>query len=214
MITVLIEGKHTNTYMDECYRIEDFTSSVTLITDKNAVILEDTGTLAYRKQLLTALHNHQISPSDVTHIINTHFHLDHISNNTLFPNAKQISEHAIFDLESGKCTIYQNQKLLHKQIPDGIKFFKTPGHFKGHCSVQYTENGTQYVMAGDIIREDIIRGEGFSANGVSREFYQSMKLIFSKADVIIPGHGRIVNGTLFDELQSLVLNEFPKKHEL
>ncbi len=214
MITVLLEGKHTNTYMNGYYRIEDFTSSATLITLKDSVILVDTGTLAYRTKLLDALKRHQISPSDVTHIINTHFHLDHISNNTLFRNAKQISEHAVFDLGNGKCTIYQNQKLLNKQLPDGIEFFKTPGHFKGHCSVRYKENGTRYVMAGDIIREDIIRGEGFSANGISKEFYQSMKNVFSKADVIIPGHGRIIEGTLFDELHSLVLNEFPKKHEL
>ncbi|MBD3156568.1 MBL fold metallo-hydrolase, partial [Candidatus Peregrinibacteria bacterium] len=191
-----------------------FTSSVTLIAIKDAIILVDTGTLAYRQQVLDALAHHNIHPSDVTHIINTHFHLDHISNNTLFPNAKQISEHAVFDLKTGKCSIYHDQTLLQKHIPDGIAFFKTPGHFKGHCSVQYTENNTRYVMAGDIIREDIIRGDGFSANGVSPQFYKSMKLIFSKADVIIPGHGRIIDGTLFDELYSLVLNEFPKQHEL
>ncbi|MBD3156751.1 MBL fold metallo-hydrolase, partial [Candidatus Peregrinibacteria bacterium] len=114
MISVLLEGKHKNTYKKGYYRIEDFTSSVTLIAIKDAIILVDTGTLAYRQQVLDALAHHNIHPSDVTHIINTHFHLDHISNNTLFPHAKQISEHAIFDLKTGKCSIYHDQTLLQK----------------------------------------------------------------------------------------------------
>lgn len=214
MIKVLFEGKHTNTYFDGYYRIEDLTSSVTLIRLNEANILVDTGTLAYKDQLINLLADEGLSPKDITHIFNTHFHLDHISNNTVFFNAKQVSEHAIFDLETGKCDIYHDRKLLEDHIPSEIEFFPTPGHFKDHRSVLYNYEGVNYVVAGDVIREDIIRGEGFSANGVSQEFYDSMKLIFRKADVIIPGHGRIIKGTLFDELHSIVINDFPHKHDI
>lgn len=213
MIKVLLEGKHTNSYFNGYYRIEDLTSSVTLIRLPEANVLVDSGTLAFRDQLLDSLKKENVSPEDISYIFNTHFHLDHISNNTVFHNAKQVSEHAIFDLKTGKCDIYNNRKLLFDSIPKEIEFFQTPGHFKGHCSVLYRYNEINYIVAGDIIREDIIRGEGFSANGINREFYNSMKLIFEKADVIIPGHGRIIEGTLFDELYSIVLNDFPKKHD-
>jgi len=214
MIKVLIEGKHTNSYFNGHYRIEDFTSSVTLIRLQNANILIDTGTLAYRDRLIKSLENENLFPNDIDYIFNTHFHLDHISNNTVFFNAKQVSEHSIFDLKTGKCDIYHERETLKKHIPEEVDFFQTPGHFKDHRSALYRDNDTNYVVAGDIIREDIIRGEGFSANGVSQTFYNSMKLIFQKADVIIPGHGRIIEGKLFDELYSIVLNDFPKKHGL
>lgn len=214
MIKVLLEGKHTNTYFDGYYRIEDLTSSVTLIRLADANILVDTGTLEYRDQLLQALKNENIKPEEINYIFNTHFHLDHVSNNTIFPNAKQVSQTAIFDLKTGKCDIFHGNEPIKNHYPKEIEFFPTHGHFRNHCSVLYKYEGKNYVVAGDIIREDIIRGEGFSANGVSQQFYDSMKLIFEKADIIIPGHGRIIEGTLFDELHSLVLNEFPKKHDL
>lgn len=214
MIKLLLEGKHKNVYFDDYYCIEELTSSVTLIRFKEYNILVDTGTLMYRDQLIKSLSDEGLYPKDITHIFNTHFHLDHISNNTVFYNAKQVSEHAIFDLKTGKCDIYNDKQLLKNRIPEEIEFFPTPGHFRGHCSVLYNYENKNYVIAGDIVREDIIRGEGFSANGVSQELYESMKLIFEKADVIIPGHGRIIEGTLFDELHSIVINYFPQKHGL
>jgi len=214
MIKLIIEGKHANKYFNGYYRIEDLTSSVTLIRLKETNILIDTGTLAYRDQLIKGLMDEGIHTEDISYIFNTHFHLDHISNNTVFQNAKQVSEHAIFDLKTGKVDIYHDRSLLKNHIPSEIEFFRTPGHFKGHCSVLYNYENTNYVIAGDVVREDIIRGEGFSANGISQEFYDSMKLIFQKADIIIPGHGRIIEGTLFDELKSIVINDFPKKHGL
>jgi len=214
MIKVILEGKHTNTYFDEYYRIEDLTSSVTLIKLKQANILVDTGSLAYREQILKTLQENNIYPKDINYIFNTHFHLDHVLNNSVFFNAKQVSAHAIFDLKTGKCDIYSNINLLNEHIPSEIKFFPTPGHFKDHKSVLYKYNNINYVIAGDIVREDIIRNKGFSANGVSQQFYDSMKLIFKKADVIIPGHGRIIKGKLFNELHSIVINDFPLIHGL
>lgn len=214
MIKVLLEGKHTNTYSTGHYRIEDFTSSVTLVRLKEVNLLVDTGTLAYREKLLEALSKEGISPEDINYIFNTHFHLDHTSNNTLFKNAKQVSEHSIFDLKTGKCDIFHNRELIKDYIPKEIEVLLTPGHFKNHCSILYSYEGKNYVMAGDVVREDIIRGDGFSANGVSQTFYNSMKLVFEKADVIIPGHGGIIEGKLLDELRSVVINEFPKRHGL
>lgn len=214
MIKLLFEGQHPNSYHEGWYMIETLTSSVTLIKTKNHNILVDTGSLAFREKLLDELEKENIKPADIDIIFNTHFHLDHISNNTVFFNAKQFSEHAIYDLKTGKCEIFSDKSLLKKRVPKGIEFFDTPGHFRGHMSLLYEWEGKKYVVSGDVIREDIIRGEGYSANGMSQTLYESMKLIFEKADVIIPGHSRIIEGKLFDELKSIILNDFPKKHGL
>lgn len=212
MIKVLFEGVHENTYHKGWYKIHPLTCSVTLIKTKNHNILFDTGTLAYRTKLLSELARENLEPKDIDIIFNSHFHLDHVSNNTVFFNAKQFSEHAAFDLKTNTVEIFTDKSLMKEKIPKDVEYFETPGHFHGHMSLKYSENGKNHVMSGDIVREDIIRGTGYSAGGVSKEAYESMKKVFEKADVIIPGHGRVIEGKLFKELKDILYNEFPKKH--
>jgi glyoxylase-like metal-dependent hydrolase (beta-lactamase superfamily II) len=50
-------------------------------------ILVDTGLPHDSHQVLKALRQRGLSPSDIRCIINTHFHLDHVSNNCLFPES-------------------------------------------------------------------------------------------------------------------------------
>ena len=50
-------------------------------------ILVDTGLPHDAHQLLKALQDRGLTPSNIRCIINTHFHLDHVSNNSLFPES-------------------------------------------------------------------------------------------------------------------------------
>lgn len=208
MIKLLFEGIHENTYHEGWYKIHPLTCSVTLIKTAGHNILFDTGTLAYRDKLIQELEKENLRPKDIDIIFNSHFHLDHVSNNTVFFNAKQYSNHAIFDLKTNSVEIFTDRSLLMKKIPENLEYFETPGHFHGHMSLLYKYNNVKYVMAGDVVREDIIRGTGYSANGTSETLRESMKKIFSKADVIIPGHGRIIEGEIFNELKQKVFNKF------
>jgi len=62
-------------------------ASSVLLTDGSEPILVDTGMPHDAPRLLAALAARGVAPSDIRCIINTHFHLDHVSNNFLFPNS-------------------------------------------------------------------------------------------------------------------------------
>ncbi len=62
-------------------------ASSILLTNGRQPVLVDTGMPHDAHQLLGALAERGLKPSDIPCIINTHFHLDHVSNNHLFPGS-------------------------------------------------------------------------------------------------------------------------------
>ena len=62
-------------------------ASSVLLTDGSEPVLVDTGMPHDAPRLLAALAGRGLAPDDIRCIINTHFHLDHVSNNCLFPNS-------------------------------------------------------------------------------------------------------------------------------
>jgi glyoxylase-like metal-dependent hydrolase (beta-lactamase superfamily II) len=62
-------------------------ASSVLLSSSHERILVDTGLPHDAHQLLSALKQRGLIPSDIDGIINTHFHLDHVSNNCLFPHS-------------------------------------------------------------------------------------------------------------------------------
>jgi glyoxylase-like metal-dependent hydrolase (beta-lactamase superfamily II) len=65
-------------------------SSVSLVTDGEAVIVVDPGMVATRSAILDPLAEHGFAPGDVTHVVLTHHHPDHAMNAALFPKAELI----------------------------------------------------------------------------------------------------------------------------
>jgi glyoxylase-like metal-dependent hydrolase (beta-lactamase superfamily II) len=61
-------------------------ASSALLWNGRERILVDTGLPHDAHQVLTALRERGLKPSHIGSIINTHFHLDHVSNNCLFPH--------------------------------------------------------------------------------------------------------------------------------
>jgi glyoxylase-like metal-dependent hydrolase (beta-lactamase superfamily II) len=54
----------------------------------NDVAVFDTGLAQHESSVISALAAHQITPENVTHVFNTHLHVDHSHNNVLFTNAR------------------------------------------------------------------------------------------------------------------------------
>jgi glyoxylase-like metal-dependent hydrolase (beta-lactamase superfamily II) len=50
-------------------------------------VVVDTGLMLQESALLGALRAHGLAPDDINLVINTHLHIDHCGNNTLFPRA-------------------------------------------------------------------------------------------------------------------------------
>lgn len=62
--------------------------TVALVRGRGRVIMLDTGGSSMRKMILTALRERELEPSDVTDVLITHAHHDHLINWTMFRRAR------------------------------------------------------------------------------------------------------------------------------
>ena len=126
-----------------------------------------------------ALNNINITPEDITDVIITHAHHDHIECVKYFKNAMihiQKDEY-----ESGKAYIPDDFKINvfedEFSVCDNVKIIKMGGHSKGSCIVEIENNGETFVIAGDecYLRECLTKKipTGCSFNQqASREFIE------------------------------------------
>lgn len=198
MIKVLFEGLHDDHNSKDHYIINPLTSGSTLIRTKKRNILIDSGAFFHRQKLLDGLSESGLTPEDINYVINTHYHLDHTTNNFLFPNAMVGVGQNMINQKTGEAYIYNSEKNPH--FPEELEDILTPGHSHPHHSYVYREDGITYVMAGDAISETRIRA-GIIQGDDKHEFYESMMKVFEIADVIIPGHHRVIDGENLKDLR-------------
>lgn len=134
-------------------------------------------------------------PEDIDLIVNTHSHFDHCSNNHLFPQATVIFGRNV--LSPKKWDVVKEVRI------PGVIIISTPGHYPDHQSV-VVHSDQVYVIAGDAVRETTIRDEQRWQMVANPEYVQSVKRIFAMADVIIPGHGPIIQGEVLCELHRIL----------
>lgn len=193
-IKILYQGVHENIEGKECTLITDpICSTVVLIKGEKNIIV-DTGNLGFENEILENLEKEGLKVEDVDYVVTTHSHFDHISNMYLFKSAKIIGYIGIWQNKSG--TFYKDADDL--KIP-GIERIKTPGHERGHMSVIVKSDNKTYVIAGDAIRHDMLKN-GF----MNEEEKESAKKILDIADIIIPGHGPVIEGDKLNEFKELV----------
>ncbi len=202
-VVVLMEGIHNNKGPIEKKNIikviDPICSSVILLKgEKNLLI--DTGYYGFEDKLLNALKKQGLKPEEIDIVVNTHRHFDHTANNYLFKKAFQVSEMG-FWFPKKRIDVYKSVEDI--KIP-GIKLIATPGHTKDSCSAIVENNKKTYVMSGDAVDEIIIKAGKDAIQGDKEAYIKSAKKIFEIADVIIPGHGRVIEGNLLKELKGIV----------
>lgn len=100
---------------------------------------------------IKALENMSISPTDITDVIITHSHHDHIECLKYFKNSvvhieKDEYEYGKEYIPDGfKVNIFSNEFSVYKNI----KIVKIGGHSKGSCIVEIKINNKTYVVSGD-----------------------------------------------------------------
>lgn len=124
-----------------------------------------------RMTLEKSLKKLSLYPEDITTVVNTHLHLDHCGNNTLFKGAKfivQKMERAYaknphrFQKGAYVKEFFENSRFStidgRHQLTDDVAIIPTPGHTPGHQSV-VVEGKKKYVYCGDIapLRENYER---------------------------------------------------------
>lgn len=98
-----------------------------------------------------ALSNIGIAPEDVTDIIITHAHHDHIECVGCYPNAAIYIQKDEYEAGKGYLTdsLHIHTFDEEMQICDGIKVLKIGGHSKGSSIVEITDGGKCHIIAGD-----------------------------------------------------------------
>ncbi len=69
----------------------------TLLSKERHHIIVDTGMPHEANQIVEALELRGLRPADVQTVINSHFHIDHVSNNHLFPNSEIFGSQESYD---------------------------------------------------------------------------------------------------------------------
>jgi glyoxylase-like metal-dependent hydrolase (beta-lactamase superfamily II) len=165
--------------------ILDASSTAVLIeTDKN-YILVDSSKSGDKEMIVKNLLKNKIKLKDITILIFTHAHTDHIGNANIFHNA-QIYIHSLDKLFNSAIHI----KRFPYRIEEDIEIIDTPGHSWDSISVILKKINRVYAITGDCIplKNNLIDWIPPIVNVDPEKAIESMKKILKIADIIIPGH--------------------------
>ncbi|GGA68757.1 hypothetical protein GCM10011385_23250 [Nitratireductor aestuarii] len=191
-------------------------STIVLLDTAKGYALFDTGGIGDRPGLMAALEKRGIAKEDISTVVLSHLHFDHMANVECFPKAEiilhedeyaYVQEHGAAD---PAISTWQVEGLLRApqlslvsgelEVFPGIRMIRTPGHSGGHVSLVMTVDGKRVVLAQDAVKH---RGELASCQsaGAFDEMAAaaSIRRIAEMADIVIPGHDgpiSIDNGTL------------------
>lgn len=170
----------------------------------NKQILVDTGTGQNKDYLYSKLKEQGVNPEDITDIVNTHCHYDHVGGNYLFPNAKvnihELDANALKnDEDEDNVSFLFNGSLKRHDVDSLLKegskildfeVLHTPGHSKGGICLWDGETlicGDTVFANGGVGRTDI--------GGDYNQLKESVKRLKElNVKNLLPGHGPIVLG--------------------
>lgn len=159
-------------------------STVTLVEDGDEKIIVDTANIVDEKKIIEALAKNNLAPEDITIVINTHPHPDHIGCNFLFKNVERITSE---DIQNGdQFTLLEDEEII---LSPSVKLIRTPGHTAYDCSVLVETAEGKVAVVGDLFWKGQDDKLAFVEN--ERTHLESQKKILEIADFVVPGHGDI-----------------------
>eukprot|EP00092_Neocalanus_flemingeri_P004853 GFUD01005222.1.p1 GENE.GFUD01005222.1~~GFUD01005222.1.p1 ORF type:complete len:201 (-),score=75.77 GFUD01005222.1:54-656(-) len=168
--------------------------SSTLIIGSKCKVVVDTLSPWDKDTMLAALARHGVTPREVTHMVCTHGHPDHVGNNNLFTGEGVV--HIV------GWSVYSKDKYIDHPFHEGEVFridgedlvvMPTPGHTLDSVSVRVNTEEGVVVVAGDLFekQEDLADESIWKEAGSEDEEAQqeNRRKILEMADLIVPGHG-------------------------
>lgn len=180
-VKVLIKG-YTSADSSEAEGEERTCATISLVKDKNIVMVVDPGILESQEILTDALEKEGISINDINIVCITHSHIDHYRNIGMFPKAKTLEFYGLWDKN-----IVKNWK---EQFTKDIRIIKTPGHDSTSITLLVKTNKGTVAICGDVFWKENLPEEDEYADD-SEKLKESRKKILELADWIIPGHADI-----------------------
>lgn len=179
-VKILIEGY---TSADSGQSGEEKTCpTITLVKDKDIVMVVDPGTVDNQQIIINALEKEGLAIGDVNIVCITHSHIDHYRNIGMFPEAKTLEYFGLWD--GGSVQDWE------EQFTDDIKVVKTPGHnYDAITLFVKTDKGT-VAICGDVFwKENLPKNDPYASD--LEKLKESRKRVLASADWIIPGHGKM-----------------------
>lgn len=203
-------------------------SSVNLFRDGDRVAIVDAGSPAHGAIIRDRLAGLGLVPGDVTDVLLTHLHWDHIANVDMFPNATVTVHAAEVDwathhpepdtvflsmpyvrqvTESGIPTRFVTGDAGGELLP-GVSWMFTPGHTPGHVTYRVAGAEGDFLVCGDAIknRVELFTGDvdmSMDQAASRRSIEQVRSIMEADADVVLlPGHDnrlRFVDGGVVDD---------------
>jgi glyoxylase-like metal-dependent hydrolase (beta-lactamase superfamily II) len=173
-VKVLVKG-YTTAGSEE----EKTCATISLVKDKDILMVCDPGVLDNQEILIEALKKEGLSVKDINYVFITHSHIDHYRNIGMFPNAKTLEYYGIW--EGGTVDDWE------ENFTDDIKIIKTPGHnYDGLTLLVKTEKGV-VAICGDVFwNENGPKNDPYASDVDKLE--ESRKKVLEMADWIVPGH--------------------------
>lgn len=177
-VTVLVEG-FTNADAKELLGHQKTCPTITLVVDKEIVMVVDPGALDNQKILVDALAREGYLVEDVNMVCITHSHAHHYMNVGMFPKAKVLE---YFGLWTGGAV-----QDWQENFTDDIQILKTPGHdYSGITLFVKTDKGV-VAICGDVFwKENEPEFDMYASD--QKALTHSRELVIKMSQWIIPGH--------------------------
>jgi len=176
-VKILVPGYTT---ADSATEDEEKTcATISLVRDKNIVMVCDPGVLDSQQILIDALKKQGLAINDVNYVFITHSHIDHYRNIGMFPNAKTLEYWGIWD--------GSRAEDWKENFTEDIKIIKTPGHnYDGLTLLVKTKEGI-IAISGDVFwKENYPENDPYASD--LKKLQESRQKVLQLADFIIPGH--------------------------
>lgn len=188
------------------------TGSCCLVRSNGCIVLFDTMGPWERDLLVERLQSLTIHPDDITYLVCSHSHPDHIGNLNLFTKATRhyigtsVYSQDMYDLNcfepigSYNYTTLRNVECVvpqykHVHFDKNLSIHPTPGHTM-ECISMVVSNCDKFgtvALVGDLFeREEDVNNEGIwlEAGSQNADLQRANRSdIYNKADYILPGHG-------------------------
>jgi len=164
---------------------EETCPTITLVRDRNLMIVVDPGVLENQEVLIKKLEEEGLRVDDIDVVCITHSHMDHYRNIGMFPKAKTL---ICGELWEGSRVMNWN-----KQLTDNVEIVETPGHSSDSISLLVKTKKGIVAIVGDVFWKEAfplsVADDPYADDREKLE--QSREKIMKSADYVIPGHGKM-----------------------
>ena len=175
-------------------RVMSACGTCTLVRSNDCNLLVDCMGPWDRDKLIALLAERGLHCDDITHVVCTHGHPDHIGNLNLFLKAKlHIVGFSVYENDS--YTVHPFDEKVPYQIAPGISVIATPGHTATDASV-LIQNASQLgvvTISGDLFENERDLADEQIWLQAGSEDPDSQRTnrthVLNTSDYIVPGHG-------------------------